>query len=288
MSKLLKSLPARLATGALILPFLLPLPVQAQSKDEIEEAQKILMLMGHFTRRPTGEMTPPTVEGLQKFQAQAKLPVTGKLDAATLNALRQTRDTKFSSALSLESAQKRQQQAAAAAAAPPPKVAAAPQASVSGQSLGGSQSVITGYGQRGSIEAPSVTGGTPSRAAPPLPSAPHASGQHGSPAPILPPGISNRPPVSQRTQTGPGVAAVPQEEVQITRTITTPPPALPKPADEQSVFSFWPWLTVPGIVGIFGWIIWQAGFARPRGPNPFLPASQPSVAAGPGRRDSTL
>lgn len=276
MSKLLKSFSARLATGALILPFLLPLPVQAQSKDEIEEAQKILMLMGHFTRRPTGEMTPPTVEGLQKFQAQAKLPVTGKLDATTLNALRQTRDTKFSSALSLESAQKRQQQAAVAAAAPPPKVAAAPQASVSGQSLGGSQSVITGYGQRGSIEAPSVTGGTPSRAAPPLPSAPHVTG----PAPILPPGISNRPPVSQRTQNGPGVAAAPQEEVQITRTITTPPPALPKPADAQSVFSFWPWLTVPGIVGIFGWIIWQAGFARPRGPNPFLaPAPRPDRSA---------
>ncbi|WP_198148201.1 peptidoglycan-binding domain-containing protein [Elstera litoralis] len=156
------------AAVLLLLPLVLPLPAQAQSKDEVEEAQKILMLMGHFARRPTGEMTPQTVEGLQKFQAQAKLPVTGKLDATTLNALRQTRDTKFSNPLSLESAQKRQQQAAAAAAAPPPKVAAVPQASVSaGQALGGSQEVITGYGQRGgSMSAPSVTGGTPSRVAP--------------------------------------------------------------------------------------------------------------------------
>ncbi len=277
MSKLLKSLLARLATGALILPFLLPLPVQAQTKDEIEEAQKILMLMGHFTRRPTGEMTAPTVEGLQKFQAQAKLPVTGKLDAATLNALRQTRDTKFSNSLSLEAAQKRQQQAAAAAAAPPPKVAAVPQASVSGQSLGGSQSVITGYGQRGSIEAPSVAGGTSSRAAPALPATP----QPQSAAPILPPGISNRPPVSQRAPTASNPAAVPQEQVQVTRTIDAPPPPPPKTEAEAGLMSFWPWLTVPGIFGIFGWIIWQAGFARPRGPNPFLP-SAPAARREPG------
>lgn len=276
MSKLMKSLPAYLAIGALTLPVLLPLPVQAQTKDEIEEAQKILMLMGHFTRRPTGEMTPPTVEGLQKFQAQAKLPVTGKLDAATLNALRQTRDTKFSNPLSLEAAQKRQQQAAAAAAAPPPKVAAVPQASVSGQSLGGSQNVITGYGQRGGIEAPSVTGGT-SRPAPALPAAP----QTPSAAPILPPGISNRPPVSQRGPTATNPAAVPQEQVLVTRTIDAPPPPAPKTEAEASLVSFWPWLTVPGILGIFGWIVWQAGFARPRGPNPFL-APTPTARREPG------
>jgi peptidoglycan hydrolase-like protein with peptidoglycan-binding domain len=270
------------AAALLLLPLVLPLPAQAQSKDEIEEAQKILMLTGHFARRPTGEMTPQTVEGLQKFQTQAKLPVTGKLDAATLNALRNTRDTKFSNPLSLESAQKRQQQAAAAAAAPPPKVAAVPQASVSGQALGGSQQVITGYGQRGggsvsppSISAPSVTGGTPSRVAPPLPAAPQASAQ------ILPPGISNRPPVSQRSPANP--MAAPQEDVTVTRTITTPPPVV-RTAEEPGILSFWPWLTVPGILAIFGWVGWQATFARPRGPNPFL-AGAP---AGQGRQEPGL
>jgi len=270
------------AAALLLLPLVLPLPAQAQSKDEVEEAQKILMLTGHFARRPTGEMTPQTVEGLQKFQAEAKLPVTGKLDGATLNALRQMRDTKFSNPLSLESAQKRQQQAAAAAAAPPPKVAAVPQASVSGQALGGSQQVITGYGQRGggsvsppSISAPSVTGGTPSRVAPPLPAAPQASAQ------ILPPGISNRPPVSQRTPANP--MAVPQEDVTVTRTITAPPPVV-RPTEEPGFLSFWPWLTVPGILAIFGWVGWQATFARPRGPNPFL-AGAPS---GHGRQEPGL
>lgn len=283
MSKLMTSYIAPIAAAAmLLLPLVLPLPAQAQSKDEVEEAQKILMLTGHFARRPTGEMTPQTVEGLQKFQAEAKLPVTGKLDAATLNALRQMRDTKFSNPLSLESAQKRQQQAAAAAAAPPPKVAAVPQASVSGQALGGSQQVITGYGQRGggavsapSISAPSVTGGTPSRVAPPLPAAPQASAQ------ILPPGISNRPPVSQRTPANP--MAVPQEDVTVTRTITAPPPVV-RTAEEPGILSFWPWLTVPGILAIFGWVGWQATFARPRGPNPFL-AGAPS---GHGRQEPGL
>ncbi len=277
MPNLTASRAARLlATALLLLPLVLPMPAQAQSKDEVEEAQKILMLMGHFARRPTGEMTPQTAEGLQKFQAQAKLPVTGKLDSATLNALRQTRDTKFSNPLSLESAQKRQQQAAAAAAAPPPKVAAAPQASVSGQALGGSQEVITGYGQRGAMSAPSVTGGVPSRAAPPLPSAPQAS------TPILPPGISNRPPISQRAPTNP--MAVPQQEVTVTRMITAPPPVVAPQAEKPGVLSFWPWLTVPGIFGIFGWIVWQAVFARPRGPNPFL-AGAPSPA---GRQEPGL
>jgi peptidoglycan hydrolase-like protein with peptidoglycan-binding domain len=266
-----------LALALLLLPLVLPMPAQAQSKDEVEEAQKILMLTGHFARRPTGEMTPQTVEGLQKFQAAAKLPVTGKLDGTTLNALRQTRDTKFSNPLSLESAQKRQQQAAAAAAVPPPKVAAAPQASVSGQALGGSQEVISGYGQRGgAMSAPSVTGGVPPRAAPPLPSAPQAS------AAILPPGISNRPPTSQRVPANP--MAVPQQEVTVTRMMTAPSPAIGPQAETPGVLSFWPWLTVPGIFGIFGWIVWQAVFARPRGPNPFL-AGAPSPA---GRQEPGL
>jgi predicted component of type VI protein secretion system len=54
----------------------------------LAEAQKLLTALGYQPGPADGSMGKRTVDALSKFQRENKLPVTGKLDAATSEALR--------------------------------------------------------------------------------------------------------------------------------------------------------------------------------------------------------
>lgn len=251
-----------LLSAAAALTLVTALPVLAQSKDEVEEAQKILMLMGKFSKRPTGEMTDATASALRDFQREAKLPQSGRADAATLTALREIRDTRYSKGLSLPTAQQ-QAQARAQAALPPPKPVAVPQQQVESQGLGGSVDTLTGYGQRGG-----------SGAARPPAGSPQATGGTGRSAQPnnAPPAIFNRPSGTAGAGNPP---ALPQEAVGVERMYTGPnvlPPA--RVEEDPGISRFWPWSAAVGILAIFGWIFWR-GFisSGASSRNPYLVGS---------------
>jgi peptidoglycan hydrolase-like protein with peptidoglycan-binding domain len=54
----------------------------------LADAQKLLAALGYQPGPADGSMGKRTVDALSKFQRDSKLPVTGKLDAATAEALR--------------------------------------------------------------------------------------------------------------------------------------------------------------------------------------------------------
>jgi len=260
----------RLLISSLLAASLLAAPVLAQSKDEVEEAQKILMLMGKFANRPTGEMTDNTRKGITDFQREAKLPQTGKLDAQTLSALRDVRDTKYSKGLSLPTPQQ-QATARAQAALPPPKAVAAPTQRVESEEVGGSVQTLSGYGQRSS--------GQPE----PRPPAQQAQ-NYSSPQnralnnPNLPPPIGR-----------PNTAAVPRDQVASETMYSAPSANFPAAhQEEEGVGRFWPWLAASLMVAIAGWIVWR-GFVSSgaSNKNPYLVGSA-AADLGAKRREPTF
>jgi len=62
----------------------------------LQEAQNILLMLGLHPGQSDGNPRPQTTQALTEFQRANKLPTTGKADEATMAALRQLRDTKFS------------------------------------------------------------------------------------------------------------------------------------------------------------------------------------------------
>src|SRR5581483_8758726 len=64
--------------------------------DTLQEAQNILTMLGYHPGKSDGTPRPQTTQALGEFQRANKLPASGKLDEATMAALRQLRDTKFS------------------------------------------------------------------------------------------------------------------------------------------------------------------------------------------------
>lgn len=67
----------------------------SHTDDVLMEAQNILLMLGLHPGKPDGNPRPQTTQALSEFQKQNNLPVSGKLDDATMGALRQLRDTKF-------------------------------------------------------------------------------------------------------------------------------------------------------------------------------------------------
>ncbi|MFD2264844.1 peptidoglycan-binding domain-containing protein [Lacibacterium aquatile] len=273
----------RLLLSSLMAATLLATPVLAQSKDEVEEAQKILMLMGKFSNRPTGEMTDNTRKGITDFQREAKLPQTGKLDGQTLNALREVRDTKYSKGLSLPTAQQ-QQQARTQAALPPPKPVAVPQAKVDSEEFGGSAQTLTGYGQRssGSSGGPTLTAPQMSAGSQQQQTQNYTSPQNRAlNNPNLPPPIS-RP-------NGVNPPAVPREQVTAEHMYSAPSANFPAAkAEEEGISRFWPWLAAGLMVAIAGWIVWR-GFVSSGASanNPYFVGSA-AANLGTKRREPTF
>lgn len=259
----------RLLFSSLVAALLLAAPVVAQTKDEVEEAQKILMLMGKFANRPTGEMTDNTRKGITDFQREAKLPQTGKLDAQTLSALREVRDTKYSKGLSLPTAQQ-QATARAQAAAPPPKAVAVPTQRVESEEVGGSVQTLSGYGQRSGSAAP---------AAPQQQAQTYQSPQNRAlNNPNLPPPIGR-----------PNTAAVPRDQVGAETIYSAPSANFPAAhQEEEGIGRFWPWLAAALMVAIAGWIVWR-GFVSSgaSGKNPYLVGSA-AADLGAKRREPTF
>ncbi|MBI3516692.1 MAG: peptidoglycan-binding protein [Proteobacteria bacterium] len=69
----------------------------ALAKDEtLQEAQNTLLMLGYKPGKSDGNARPQTTQALTEFQRANKLPATGKPDDATMAALRNIRDTKFS------------------------------------------------------------------------------------------------------------------------------------------------------------------------------------------------
>lgn len=60
---------------------------QAPSAERIREIQRALAEKGHFEGEPTGKWDAKSVEAMKKFQAANDLPVTGKIDAKSLQKL---------------------------------------------------------------------------------------------------------------------------------------------------------------------------------------------------------
>jgi peptidoglycan hydrolase-like protein with peptidoglycan-binding domain len=58
----------------------------------LKEAQNILLMLGADIGKPDGQPGQKTVKALSDFQKQAGLPVTGKLDGKTMEALRGKRE----------------------------------------------------------------------------------------------------------------------------------------------------------------------------------------------------
>lgn len=82
--------PLRAALAALLL--LAAVPAKAQD-DTLKEAQNILLMLGADVGRPDGQLGQKTVKALSDFQGKSGLPVTGKLDGRTMDALRARRDS---------------------------------------------------------------------------------------------------------------------------------------------------------------------------------------------------
>lgn len=60
---------------------------QAPTAERIREIQTALAGKGHYSGEPTGKWDSKTVEAMKKFQAANDLPVTGKIDAKSLQKL---------------------------------------------------------------------------------------------------------------------------------------------------------------------------------------------------------
>ena len=57
------------------------------SKDQIQQAQKILKTRGFFTGEPSGKLDPDTRAGLKKYQEAEGLKSTGTLNKITLEKM---------------------------------------------------------------------------------------------------------------------------------------------------------------------------------------------------------
>ena len=62
-------------------------PIFRASKDQIQQAQKILKDRGFYAGEQTGKLDPDTRAGLKKYQAAESLKVTGTLNKVTLEKM---------------------------------------------------------------------------------------------------------------------------------------------------------------------------------------------------------
>ncbi|HEY6230993.1 MAG TPA: peptidoglycan-binding domain-containing protein [Pyrinomonadaceae bacterium] len=62
-------------------------PIFRASKDQIQQAQKILKDRGFYTGEQTGKLNDDTRAGLKKYQAAENLKVTGTLNKVTLEKM---------------------------------------------------------------------------------------------------------------------------------------------------------------------------------------------------------
>ncbi len=62
-------------------------PIFRASKDQIQQAQKILKDRGFYAGEQTGKLNPDTRAGLKKYQAGENIKVTGTLNKVTLEKL---------------------------------------------------------------------------------------------------------------------------------------------------------------------------------------------------------
>jgi hypothetical protein len=85
----------RLASILAVLVALAGAPALA-ADESLQEAQNILLMLGYHPGKSDGNMRPQTAQALTEFQRANKLATSGKADDATMAALRQLRDTKFS------------------------------------------------------------------------------------------------------------------------------------------------------------------------------------------------
>ena len=85
----------RLAPILAVLVALAGAPALA-ADETLQDAQNILQMLGYHPGKSDGNGRPQTTQALSEFQRANKLPATGKADEATMAALRQLRDTKFS------------------------------------------------------------------------------------------------------------------------------------------------------------------------------------------------
>jgi peptidoglycan hydrolase-like protein with peptidoglycan-binding domain len=85
----------RWAPVVILLAVLAGAPARA-ADETLQEAQNILLMLGFHPGKSDGNPRPATTAALTEFQRANKLATTGKADEATMAALRQIRDTKFS------------------------------------------------------------------------------------------------------------------------------------------------------------------------------------------------
>jgi peptidoglycan hydrolase-like protein with peptidoglycan-binding domain len=158
----------------------------AHAKDEtLQEAQNILLMLGFKPGKSDGNARPQTTQALTEFQRANKLPASGKLDDATMAALRNIRDTKFTGSLGTPPAN-----------APPKKLAVEPKP----------QAAPVDSVNAGALEAAPgtrVLGGSSSFASsgPAIPPPLFGSGASAPSNPAYPPGSFNSPssgPAEQR------------------------------------------------------------------------------------------
>ena len=62
-------------------------PIFRATKDQIQQAQKILKDRGFYTGEQTGKLDPDTRAGLRKYQAAENIKVTGTLNKVTLEKM---------------------------------------------------------------------------------------------------------------------------------------------------------------------------------------------------------
>src|SRR6185503_10853530 len=62
-------------------------PIFRASKDQIQQAQKILKGRGFYTGEQTGKLNDDTRAGLKKYQAAENIKVTGTLNKVTLEKM---------------------------------------------------------------------------------------------------------------------------------------------------------------------------------------------------------
>lgn len=62
-------------------------PIFRASKDQIQQAQKILYDRGFYAGEQTGKLDPDTRAGLKKYQTAENLKVTGTLNKVTLEKM---------------------------------------------------------------------------------------------------------------------------------------------------------------------------------------------------------
>lgn len=62
-------------------------PIFRASKDQIQQAQKILKDRGFYAGEQTGKLNPDTRAGLKKYQVAENIKVTGTLNKVTLEKL---------------------------------------------------------------------------------------------------------------------------------------------------------------------------------------------------------